>query len=153
MEGLLLRHLTTLTLNVDFRGIQRIGATPVGQRGVAPVTGGRAEGERLSGAVLGGADWFANRADGVMAIDVRLTIDAGDKALIYLTYQGRFSATPGVMARFSKGEMLDPSEYSLAIAARFECGHERYQWLNDVIAVGVGEQTRTGPIYRIYQTP
>lgn len=153
MDTLLLRHLTTLTLDVDFRGIQRIGATPVGQRGVATVTGGRAEGERLSGTVLGGADWFANRSDGVMAIDVRLTIDAGDKALIYLTYQGRFLAAPEVMARFQKGEMLDPSEYSLAIAARFECGHDRYRWLNDVIAVGVGEQTRTGPIYRIYQTP
>ena len=151
MDTLLLRHLTTLKLDVDFRGIQRIGPTPAGQRGVATVTGGSAEGERLSATVLGGADWFTNRADGVMMIDVRLTLDAGEKALIYLTYQGRFLATPEVMTRFQKGELLDPSEYSLAISARFESGHERYRWLNDVIAVGVGEQTRTGPIYRIYQ--
>ncbi len=153
MDGLQLRHLTTLTLDVDFRGIQRIGAVPVGQRGVVAVTGGRFDGARLSGTVLGGADWFVNRADGVMTIDVRLTLDAGDKALIYLTYQGRFLAAPGVMVRFAKGEMLEPSEYSLAMIARFECGHEKYRWLNDVIAVGVGEQTRTGPIYRIYETP
>ena len=153
MHDLLLRHLTTLTLDVDFRGIQRIGATPVGQRGVATVTGGRFEGERLSGTVLGGSDWFVNRSDGVMTIDVRLTLDAGNKALIYLTYQGRFLAAPDVMVRFARGEMLEPSEYSLAMIARFECGHETYRWLNNVIAVGVGEQTRTGPIYRVYETP
>ena len=117
------------------------------------MTGGSFVGERLSGTVLGGADWFVNRTDGVMAIDVRLTLDASDKALIYMAYQGRFLASPEVMARFAKGEMLEPSEYSLAISATFESGHQRYRWLNDVIAVGVGEQTRTGPIYRIYETP
>ena len=153
MQSLTLRHLTTLTLDVDFRGIQRIGATPVGQRGIAVVTGGRFEGERLSGVVHGGRDWFANRADGVMTIDVRLTLETHDAALIYLAYQGRFLAKPEVMARFARGEMLRPAEYSLATIARFECGHEPYRWLNDVVALGVGEQTPTGPIYRIFEAP
>ena len=30
MDSLALEHLTTLTLDVDFRGIRRIGATPLG---------------------------------------------------------------------------------------------------------------------------
>ncbi len=153
MDSLALEHLTTLTLDVDFRGIRRIGAVPVGQRGVATVTGGRFEGERLSGTVLGGHDWFVNRPDGVMTIDVRLTLETMDRALIYLAYQGRFLAEPAVMARFARGELLDPSEYSLATTARFECGHAGYAWLNDTIALAVGEQTRTGPIYRIYRLP
>ena len=153
MDTLALQHLTTLTLDVDFRGIQRIGAVPVGQRGVAHVTGGRFEGTRLNGTVLGGHDWFVNRPDGIMTIDVRLTMQTADAALIYLTYQGRFLAEPAVMARFAKGEMLEASEYSLAMIARFECGHADYRWLNDVVAVGQGTQTRTGPIYRIFQAP
>lgn len=148
-----LRHslLTTLTLTVDFRGMTTIGQTPAGLRRIAPVTGGTFVGERLNGTVLGGADWVINRPDGMMVIDVRLTLKTDDGVLVYLTYQGRFVAGPDVMARFGKGALLDPSEYSLAIVARFECGDERYSWLNDVVAVGTGEQTATGPVYSIFQ--
>ncbi len=153
METLSLRHLMTLALDVDFQGIRRIGAVPGGRRGVATVTGGRFEGEALSGTVLGGADWFFNRTDGAMTIDVRLTLETHDAALIYLAYRGRFLAEAPVMARFARGDLLDPSEYSLSIIADFECGHEAYGWLNDVIAVGVGEQTANGPIYRIFRAP
>ncbi len=148
-----LRHslLTTLTLAVDFRGMTTIGQTPAGLRRIAPVTGGTFVGDRLNGTVLGGADWVINRPDGMMVIDVRLTLKTDDGVLVYLTYQGRFVAEPDVMVRFGKGALLDPSEYSLAIVARFECGDERYSWLNDVIAVGTGEQTATGPVYSIFQ--
>ncbi len=148
----LLRHtpLTTLTLTVDFRGMTMIGETPAGLRRIAPVTGGTFAGERLSGTVIGGADWVINRPDGVMVIDVRLTLKTDDGAMIYLTYQGRFLAAPEVMARFAKGAVLDPSEYSLAVSARFECGDDRYRWLNDAIVVGTGEQTASGPVYSLF---
>ena len=147
-----LRHapLTTLTLTVDFRGMTSIGQTPAGLRRIAPVTGGTFAGERLNGTVLGGADWVINRPDGVMVIDVRLTLKTHDDVLVYMTYQGRFLAQPETMARFARGAVLEPAEYSLAITARFECGDARYSWLNDVIAVGTGEQTATGPIYSLF---
>lgn len=144
-------HLTTLTLTVDFAAIQSIGATPAGLRRIAPVTGGTFVGERLSGTVLpGGQDWVINRADGAMVIDVRLTLQADDGALIYLTYQGRLLAAAEAMARFAKGELLDPADYSLAIVARFECGAAEHAWLNNAIVVGTGQQTRTGPIYTLF---
>ena len=142
--------LLTLTLTVDFRGMTTIGETPAGLRRIAPVTGGTFTGDRLSGTVIGGADWVINRADGVMVIDVRLTLKTDDGALVYLTYQGRFLAAPEVMARFAKGAVLDPSEYSLAVVARFESGDQRYRWLNDAIVVGTGEQTASGPVYSLF---
>jgi hypothetical protein len=142
--------LTTLTLTVDFRGMTTIGDTPAGLRRIAPVIGGTFAGERLSGTVIGGADWVINRPDGVMLIDVRLTLKTDDGAMIYLTYQGRFLATAEVMARFAKGAVLDPSEYALAVVARFESGDERYRWLNDAVVVGTGEQTATGPVYSLF---
>lgn len=152
MTDLQHRHLITLTLTVDFAGMVNIGPTPAGLRRIAPVTGGAFTGERLNGAVLpGGNDWVINRADGVMVIDVRLTLKTDDGAMIYLSYQGRFLAAPDAMERFAKGAMLDPSEYSLTIAAKFECGDPRYTWLNTIIAVGTGEQTRSGPIYSIFE--
>lgn len=146
------RHLTTLTLTVDFAGMVMIGKTPAGLRRIAPVTGGSFAGERLSGTVLpGGNDWVINRADGVMVIDVRLTLKTDDGVMIYLAYQGRMLAEAQAMARFAKGEFLEAHEYSLVMTARFECGDERYAWLNNVIAVGTGERTPTGPIYSIFE--
>ncbi len=146
------RHLMTLTLEVGFSAMLTIGRTPAGLRRIAPVNGGTFAGDRLNGVVLpGGADWVINRTDGAMVIDVRLTLRTDDGALVYLTYQGRFLAEPEAMARFNKGGMLATGEYSLAIVARFECGDERHAWLNNVIAVGTGEQTRTGPIYTIWE--
>lgn len=151
MDQLAHKHLITLTLEVDFRSMLAIGTTPAGLRRIAPVTGGHFVGERLSGKVLPGADWVINRPDGVMVIDVRLALQTADSALIYLTYQGRFLAGAEAMVRFAKGELLDRSEYSLAVVARFECGDERYSWLNNVIAVGTGEQTLAGPVYSIFE--
>ena len=144
-------HLLTMQLTVDYAGIKSIGQTPAGLRRIAPVTGGTFTGERLSGTVQGGADWVLNRADRVMVVDVRLTLETDDGALIYLAYQGRLLAEREVMARFGKGALLRPEEYSLAMTAKFECGDERYAWLNNAVVVGTGEQTASGPIYTLFE--
>ena len=113
---------------------------------------GAFEGERLSGKVLpGGADWVRFRADGTMMIDVRLTLQTNDGALIYLSYEGRFIGAADAMAQPAQGETLQPGSYSLVTVAKFECGDERYAWLNDVIAVGAGEQSGFNPVYTIYE--
>ena len=145
------RHLTTLTLTVDFAAVVPIGATPAGHRGIAPVLGGRFAGERLSGTVAPGHDWFVRRADGVLVIDVRLVLTTEDGATIYLTYQGLMVGKGDAMARFRKGEQLAPDDFSLTIIARFECGDPRYVWLNDAIVVGTGEQGRGGPVYTLFE--
>lgn len=152
MEQLPHRHLTTLTLDVDFSGVVPIGATPAGHRAIAPIKSGRFEGERLSGAVLpGGQDWFVVRGDGTLAIDVRLTLRTGDGASIYLAYRGDMLGAPDAMARFRKGEQLAAGDYRLRMVARFESGDARYSWLNHVLAVAVGEQLPTGAMYRIFE--
>ncbi|UVO53468.1 DUF3237 domain-containing protein [Sphingomonas sp. SUN039] len=151
MDMLAHRHLTTLALDVDFAAVVPIGAIPAGHRGIAPVTGGRCTGERLSGTVLPGHDWFVTRADGVLVIDVRLTLKTGDGATIYIAYTGRMVGRGDAMARFRKGERLAAEDYSLIIVAKFECGDPRYAWLNDAIVVGTGAQTVTGPIYTLFE--
>ncbi len=151
MEKLPNRHLTTLTLEVDFPKIVPIGPIPAGLRGIAPVAGGRFEGERLRGSVRPGHDWFVTRPDGSLLIDVRLTLDTDDGAVLYLTYQGTMRGTAEAMGRFRKGEQLQPSDYKLHIVARAECGDPRYAWLNDAILVGIGEQTPRGPVYSLFE--
>ncbi|MBR9825547.1 MAG: DUF3237 domain-containing protein [Alphaproteobacteria bacterium] len=146
------RHLLTLRLDVDAAEAVRIGRTPSGTRVIAPVNGGSFNGDRLAGSVLpNGADWVMHRADGAMLIDVRLVLKAEDGPMIYMSYQGRFIGQPDAIARLARGEALSASDYSLAMVAKFECGDERYAWLNDVIAVGTGIQSGFDPIYTIYQ--
>ncbi len=92
-----------------------------------------------------------NRADGPMVIDVRMALKTTDLALIYCTYQGVFRASQEVMARFNRGEILEPQEYQLRTVVRFETGAEPYRWLNDTLCIGVGQQTPEGPIYRVFE--
>ena len=151
MDRLPHRHLTTLTLAVDFPGILAVGMTPAGHRAIATVIRGRFEGERLSGDVLpGGSDWLTTRAGG-FDIDVRLALRSDDGANLALSYRGRFLANEATMRRFRKGEQIDRQDYSVQIVARFESGDERYAWLNDAIVIGIGEQTPSGPRYTMFE--
>ena len=152
MKSLSHRHLTTLSLKVDLAAIFAIGDTGAGRRLVAPIAGGKFEGERLSGSVLpGGSDWVTQQADGSAAIDVRLMLETVDGARLGLAYHGRFVGAPGLMQRFVAGQPIDPGAFSLQTVARFETGDARYGWLNDAIIIGIGEQTDTGPAYQLYE--
>lgn len=152
MRQLASRHLTTLNLTVGFGAMTQIGQMPQGRRRIAPILGGTFEGERLNGVVQpGGADWVINRADGIMVIDVRITLVTHDGAPIYCTYQGLFRAEKEAMARFNRGEQLSEDEYSLRTVTRFESGAPAYNWLNDLLTVGVGRQTVNGPVYEIFE--
>ncbi len=151
-QTLATRPLLNLRLRVAFDSMLNIGTTVHGRRRIAPILGGAFEGDRLSGQVLpGGADWVINRPDGAMAIDVRIALKTDDGAMIYCTYQGVFKAEPEVMARFNRGELLADGEFKLRTHVRFETGAAPYLWLNDLLAIGVGQQTADGPLYSIFE--
>ena len=80
------------------------------------------------------------RPDGVLEQDVRITLKTDDDALIYVRYVGIRHGSSEVMARLMQGETVDPSEYYFRVAPMFETGVERYAWLNNILAVGVGER-------------
>jgi hypothetical protein len=152
MTHLKSQFLTALRLQVDFPAMARIGKTPHGNRLIAPVLGGRFEGPRLTGDVLpGGADWALYRGEDRMLVDVRLTLKTDDGALIYLTYQGVLRTTAENMVRFKKGETLPPAAFNLRTVTRFETGAAQYDWLNDMIGIGVGTQEAAGVVYQIFE--
>jgi hypothetical protein len=50
------------------------------------------------------------------------------------------------------GETVDPSAYYFRVAPRFEAGAERYAWLNNILAVGVGERLPPNKVqYSIFE--
>ena len=78
-----------MTLQVVVPPAQKLGAVPHGTRAIAPITGGTFEGPRLRGKVLpGGGDWTLLRSDGVLELDLRITLETEDGALIYMTSFG-----------------------------------------------------------------
>ena len=144
-------HLVaTLTLDVDFAGIVRIGAGPEGFRGIARVTGGRIEGEGLSADVVIGEDWFVIRSDGSVGIDVRATLRDDADVPLALTYVGELSGMPEALANFARGKAMVPGSYVLATRARIGSGDPKYAWLDALSLVGSAEQTAGGVIYRFY---
>jgi hypothetical protein len=126
-----------------------IGATPLGRRRIAAVTGGQFHGERLRGTVVGApaGDWLLQRADGVTVLDVRLLLRTDDGEHIYMSYRGLRHGPAEVMARLAAGETVDPATYYFRIAPVFETAATKYEWLNKVVAVGTGRREPTGPIY------
>jgi len=152
-EGLLnvrTRPLFTILLSVS--QIQVIGETPTTNRRIGVVSGGRFEGERLSGEVLdGGSDWQSARADGSTILDVRLTLKTDDGALIAMTYKGLRHGPSEVIERIARGEAVDPDSYYFRVNPMFETASEKYGWLNRILAVGLGHRFADGPIYNIFE--
>jgi hypothetical protein len=116
-----------------------IGETPRGRRSIAEVCEARFEGERFSARLAGqaAADWSLRRPDGVIEVDVRLSLETDDGALVYLAYDGN----------------LDPErgDWPILSMMRFETADERYDWLNRVRAVGKGQFVGETVRYEIFE--
>ena len=144
-----LEHLCRAT--VTLATPQELGATPLGERRIIPITGGSFAGERLNGTILpGGADWQLVRPDGAALLDARYTLQTDDGALIYVSNRGLRHGPPAVLARLRRGEIVDPAEYSFRTAPTFETGTPAYAWLNDLLAVCSGVRTANAVILDFY---
>ena len=132
-----MRSRPLMTLRLTTAPIQNVGAVPRGTRVTFPITGGSFEGERLRGKVLpGGDDWTIKRSDGVIELDLRVTLETDDGALIHMTFQGvRDDEAPG-------------APYFRTLP-RFETAEPKYSFLNRLLAVGTGQIRADGPIHVI----
>jgi hypothetical protein len=82
----------------------------------------------------GGDDWVIKRSDGVLELDLRITLETADGALIHMTFEGiRDDEAPG-------------SPYFRTLA-RFETTDGSYSFLNRLLAVGMGQIGPDGPVH------
>lgn len=111
---------------------------PQGTRMIVEVQGGSFQGERLNGTVVApGGDWVTQRADGSIKLDVRAMLQTDDDASILVTYNGIGVVVEG--------------QLEARCAPLFETADERYAWLNNIQAVGIGGLDGTDVVYDVYE--
>ncbi|WP_394760474.1 DUF3237 domain-containing protein [Phenylobacterium sp.] len=151
MKTLRSEWLFSLYLEIGFDNLQKIGAAPIGWRGIYPVDGGYFEGPKLRGKVLpSGADWVTRRSDGATLLDVRLGLLTHDGATIAMSYTGLFRIADTAAERYRRGEPVTYAESYVRTTPRFETGDPRYDWLNSILGVANGGPPGSSPTYEVF---
>jgi hypothetical protein len=122
------------TLTVSLAPTLNVSPTLV----IGELTAARAEGERLNASLKGAAaaDWLQVSPDGYGTLDVKITLETDDGAIIHATYSGR----------------LQFDTLTVYAAPLFHTGDERYSWLNRIQAVSKGTFMPGGRlIYEIFE--
>lgn len=115
-----------------------LGNTPLGKRVIYTIKGGTFNGPKLKGKVKpAGGDWVLRLDSATTQLDVKLILETDDGQLISNTYKGIVRNNP------------DGTTY-WRIAPFFETGSKKYDWLNHIVAVGIGRFAQGGVSYDVY---
>ena len=139
------------SMSLEVQEPSHIGTTPWGRRRSVGVKSGLFEGPRLRGRVLTGNDWIVIRRDGVLIQDVRLDLETDDDQLLLMSYRGMRHGPQEVMERVEVGEEVDPFEYYFRTAPIFEAPEGKYDWLNKLMALGMGRKMDGDVTYDVYE--
>ena len=77
--------------------------------------------------------------EGTATLDVRVTLETHDGALVLLHYSGRVDASRGLGGA------------PIYAAPQFDTGDERYAWLNRLQAIARGTLSGSSLAYEIYE--
>jgi hypothetical protein len=99
--------------------------------------GGWAKGPAIKGVLRAlGADWLQVLADGSVKLDVRLTIEADDGSLIYMTYNGIAKHSDISLEKYEAGEEIASKEMYFVTAPTVRTSSKKYGWLNQIQLLG-----------------
>jgi Protein of unknown function (DUF3237) len=114
-----------------------IGETPEGHRINFFIQSGRVVGPRIDAIVRPeGGDWMCIRPDGIGMIDIRITYETADGALIYDRAGGVIDVGPDGYAKVVAGQFAGtPAFYP---TPRFLTAHPNWKWLNRCQGFGIG---------------
>jgi hypothetical protein len=129
-----------------------LGNVAQGRRRIVPQTAGTFAGPELNGILLPGAsaDWQIVLPDGTALGDIRLTLQTDRGDLLYVRSQGVRHGSEEVLARLSRGEEVDASEYVFRTSTQIETAAPDLDWLNKGVFVSVGGRQVGGVIYEVY---
>jgi hypothetical protein len=141
--------LFTITLDVQ---VFYLGDTPYGGRRIVRFGAGSFEGPKLKGTVLqGSTGWTLVRRDGVLEINVRLTLETDDKQQIHMTWKGLRHGPKEVIERLNHGESVDPGSYYFRTTPYFETSSEKYGWMNRICSIATGSVKGSVRTFEVFQ--
>lgn len=147
-----LSHDPLFTIRAELADILQFGKTPVGERRVINILGGRVEGGRLTGQILpGGADWQVIRPDGAADIEARYTIKSDSGGLVLVSSEGLRHGPPDIIARLSRGEPVDPALYYFRTLMRFETADSGLDWMNRILAIAHGARLPNAVVLDVFE--
>ncbi len=139
-------HLYYVEVEVD--PMHTVGKTYEGLYRIIPITGGRFEGERMTGTVRRiGADWnsmYANFPPN-SHVTTRYVLETDDGALISLFTDGRLKFSLAGMMSLARGKP-DPAKAYFRQHLYFKTGDPRYAWLNDRVCFAIVSFSRQGKV-------
>jgi hypothetical protein len=140
------------TLDIEAGQSLMLGDVQAGWRRYDVLVGGTFRGPRITGQIEpGGSDLLHRHNDQTLHPHVRLVVRTDDDALILVTYEGIRFASPEVTERLAAGEHVPYTEYYLRVAPFFQTSSGRYDWLNRIVAVGIGRREGSHVIYEVFQ--
>ena len=130
-----------------------VGNGPEGLRRFIAILGGTVSGPLFNGKVLAGSgDWQVVRADGVLNVEARYTLEAPDGVLIACTNRGIRHAPPDIMAKLMRGEPVPNDSYYFRTSAQFEAPvGSPYEWLNKAMFAGKAEREPNTAIVHFFR--
>ncbi len=145
-----LKFFADLSVQVDKP--QEVGKTHHGVRRVIPILGGTVQAQGWRGRVLsGGADFQLLLGPSMAELDARYVIetDAGD--MIFVTNRAVRTASPEVMAKIIRGELVDPSTVYFRCSPSFETASPALSWIAERLFVGTGARHPDKVVMRFFE--
>lgn len=131
---------------------QELGQTIHGIRRLIPILGGTVQGQGWTARVLpGGADFQLIVNARMAELDARYVIetDAGD--LIYVQNRAVRTASPEVMAKLVRGEVVDPQSVYFRCSPSFETASPSLAWISERLFVGTGARHPDKVVMRFFE--
>ena len=126
-------------LSVQVAKPMEVGATIHGKRRVIGITGGTVQGDGWSGRVLpGGADFQLLLNERMAELDARYVIEADGGDLIFVQNRAVRTASPDVMAKLVRGEVVEPQSVYFRCSPSFETASKSLGWISECLFIGTG---------------
>ena len=139
-------------LSVEVAKPIEVGKTIHGTRRLISIFGGTATGDGWTARVLpGGADFQLIVTPQLAELDARyaLETDAGD--VIYVQNHAIRTASPEVMAKLIKGEVVNPESVYFRCTPRFETASPALSWISERLFIGTGARHPDRVVMRFFE--
>ena len=139
-------------LSVEVAKPIEVGQTIHGTRRLISIIGGTVKGDGWTARVLpGGADFQLIVNAQMAELDARyaLETDAGD--VIYVQNHAIRTASPEVMAKLIKGEVVSPESVYFRCTPRFETASPVLSWISERLFIGTGARHPDRVVMRFFE--